>query len=151
MSTVTTFKERNEAICAFVERFTAEHGYGPTMRAIGEAFGIASTSSVHRIVHALADAGRLRVGEKAARGSITLAHPRPQGPAPAALPLPAGEDLADLRSATPQVLSCPACGGFPVRVDLVERGQMQGLCRTCQAVVTVTATPAATQESEGTG
>jgi repressor LexA len=36
-----------EAILRFIEDFTAEHGYAPTIRQIGGALGISSTAVVH--------------------------------------------------------------------------------------------------------
>jgi repressor LexA len=36
-----------EAILRFIEDFTAEHGYAPTIRQIGGGVGISSTAVVH--------------------------------------------------------------------------------------------------------
>ena len=35
--------ERAGKILAYIQRFSREHGYPPTIREIGEAFGISST------------------------------------------------------------------------------------------------------------
>lgn len=39
--------ERREAILAFLVRYTAERGYPPTLREIGQAVGMRSTNTVH--------------------------------------------------------------------------------------------------------
>jgi SOS-response transcriptional repressor LexA len=50
---------RQHAICEFIEMFTGEHGYGPTVREIGRAVGIASASAVYYQILNLERAGLL--------------------------------------------------------------------------------------------
>jgi SOS-response transcriptional repressor LexA len=50
---------RPETILRFIEGFTAEHGYSPTIRQIGEAAEISSTAVVHWHLRALVRKGAL--------------------------------------------------------------------------------------------
>lgn len=50
---------RRDAIVAFVERFTAEHRYSPTLREIAAGVGLRSPSSAVYQVEQLIDAGVL--------------------------------------------------------------------------------------------
>lgn len=45
----------------FIASFVNEHGYSPTYRQMADASGLASTSGVSRIVHALAERGCLTI------------------------------------------------------------------------------------------
>lgn len=52
--------ERRIQICEFIIQFVAEHGYAPSVREIGRATGMASTSAVQYQILALERAGVLR-------------------------------------------------------------------------------------------
>ncbi|MFE9099904.1 LexA family protein [Actinomadura geliboluensis] len=51
---------RQRAVLVFVRAFTSKHGYSPSMREIGEAIGVTSTSTVWHHVRALERKGFLR-------------------------------------------------------------------------------------------
>jgi repressor LexA len=72
--------ERARQILAFIRRFSREHGYPPTIREIGEEFGITSTNGVRYYQNLLEKAGHLKRTGKISRG-IVLAEPesRPHG------------------------------------------------------------------------
>lgn len=52
---------RDEVYAALVA-YIDEHGYPPTMRELAELTGHASPSTIHHHLHALAAAGRVRLG-----------------------------------------------------------------------------------------
>lgn len=65
MSTVQTRPDteagnaRRAAVVVFLRRFIKDHGYSPSLREIGSGVGLASTQSVHKILHRLRDDGRV--------------------------------------------------------------------------------------------
>lgn len=52
--------ERQREILTFVQRYTESHGYPPSVREIGQAMGLTSSSTVHSHLEALARKGFLR-------------------------------------------------------------------------------------------
>lgn len=60
--------DRRARVLAYVRTYTAEHGYPPTVREIGAALGIPSTSIVNRHLNRLHDAGALVRTSGVARG-----------------------------------------------------------------------------------
>ena len=60
--------ERQRRILAFVERYTAEHSYPPSIREIGQAVGISSTSVVDYNLRALEREGMIRRDREVSRG-----------------------------------------------------------------------------------
>src|SRR5580765_6018781 len=59
--------ERQEKILAFIKKSIQEHGYPPTIREIGEHFGIRSTNGVNDHLKALERKGYLMRGELKSR------------------------------------------------------------------------------------
>nr|WP_278374579.1 hypothetical protein [Brucella anthropi] len=51
----------------FIRSFIDQKGYGPSYEEIGEALGITSRSSIHRIVHGLKDRGLIHLRPNLAR------------------------------------------------------------------------------------
>lgn len=60
--------ERQRRILAFVERYTGEHSYPPSIREIGQAVGISSTSVVDYNLRALEREGMIRRDREVSRG-----------------------------------------------------------------------------------
>jgi repressor LexA len=60
--------ERAKEILAYVRRSTREKGYPPTIREIGEAFGISSTNGVRYHLNLLEKAGHLKRQGRISRG-----------------------------------------------------------------------------------
>lgn len=60
--------ERQKRILRFIENFLTDHGYPPTIRDIGEAVDIASTSVVNYNLNKLVDRGYIRRDPKVSRG-----------------------------------------------------------------------------------
>jgi repressor LexA len=56
----TRLTERQRAILEVIHRHVDEHGYPPSVREIGEAVGLRSTSSVHAQLETLAEKGYLK-------------------------------------------------------------------------------------------
>jgi repressor LexA len=60
--------DRQEDILIFIQQFTAENGYPPTLREIGKHFQIASTFGVKRHLEALVKKGYINIESNASRG-----------------------------------------------------------------------------------
>ena len=72
--------ERQEKILAFIKRSIQEQGYPPTIREIGEHFGIRSTNGVNDHLKALERKGYLVRGELKSRAlSANRSTRRPRG------------------------------------------------------------------------
>lgn len=68
--------ERAGKILAFIQGFTRENGFPPTIREIGEAFAISSTNGVRYYLNILEKGGRLKRSGRISRGI------GPTGPVP---------------------------------------------------------------------
>lgn len=53
--------EKQNNVLDFIKKFSAEHGYPPSIREIGQALGLSSPATVHTHVRKLCNAGYLRV------------------------------------------------------------------------------------------
>ena len=60
--------ERQEEILIFIQQFTSENGYPPTLREIGKHFQISSTFGVKRHLEALVKKGHINIESNASRG-----------------------------------------------------------------------------------
>src|SRR4051794_37603567 len=60
--------ERQRRILDFVARYTGDHGYPPSIREIGQAVGISSTSVVDYNLKALERSGLIRRDREVSRG-----------------------------------------------------------------------------------
>jgi repressor LexA len=60
--------DRQRRILDFVERYTGEHGYPPSIREIGQAAGISSTSVVDYNLRVLEREGQIRRDREVSRG-----------------------------------------------------------------------------------
>jgi len=60
--------ERQQRILDFVAEYTSEHGYPPSIREIGQAAGISSTSVVDYNLRALERSGHIRRDREVSRG-----------------------------------------------------------------------------------
>jgi repressor LexA len=67
--------ERSQEILEYIRRFQREHGYPPTIREIGEAFGIASTNGVRYHLQQLEKAGHFQRSNKLSRGIVLSGGP----------------------------------------------------------------------------
>jgi repressor LexA len=65
--------DRAREILSFIQRFTRERGFPPTIREIGKAFGISSTNGVRYYLNLLEKAGHLKRSGKISRGIEGLA------------------------------------------------------------------------------
>ncbi len=78
MADVDRLTHRQRRILDFIHETTQERGYPPTVREIGEAVGLTSSSSVHAQLANLERLGLLRKDPTKPR-AITTAEPRPHG------------------------------------------------------------------------
>src|SRR3954464_12726933 len=60
--------ERQQRILDFVVEYTSDHGYPPSIREIGQAVGISSTSVVDYNLRALERSGGIRRDREVSRG-----------------------------------------------------------------------------------
>ena len=72
--------DRQQRILDFVGEYTADHGYPPSIREIGQAVGISSTSVVDYNLRALERGGMILRDREVSRGLRTV------GQSPAARP-----------------------------------------------------------------
>lgn len=72
--------DRQARIVDFIAKFTAENGYGPTVRDIKEAFGISSPNGVNCHLKALRKKGVLAPCNGLSRAIRLVAKPAPAGP-----------------------------------------------------------------------
>jgi len=63
-----SLSERQERILAFIRQFRDEHGFPPTIREIGKAVGISSTSVVKYNLERLEEKGKLERSDEISRG-----------------------------------------------------------------------------------
>lgn len=75
---IGTLTERQQGILRFLQEFTDENGYPPSIREIGKAVGISSTSVVNYNLNRLVDEGYLDRDENVSRG-IRLTEKLTQG------------------------------------------------------------------------
>jgi len=66
--TTHSMNDKSRAILEYLQRFTREHGYPPTIREIGEAFSITSTNGVRYYLQLLERGGHLKRSSKLSRG-----------------------------------------------------------------------------------
>jgi repressor LexA len=79
--------KRQQEIFDFVKRYVAEHGYPPTVRDIGKAIGLASSSTVHAHLANLEKLGLLRRDPTKPRAIEVIKDKAKQAVAPAGLPV----------------------------------------------------------------
>ncbi len=99
--------ERQEKILSFIKRSILEQGYPPTIREIGEFFGIRSTNGVNDHLKALERKGYLLRGELKSRALSVIDGGR-SGTAPARFPKLARRELAPAGGG--EVLDIPVIG-----------------------------------------
>src|SRR5438552_12540925 len=73
--------DRQRRILDFVARYTGEHGYPPSIREIGQAVGISSTSVVDYNLRALERNGLIRRDREVSRGLGLVTKPAAAGSA----------------------------------------------------------------------
>ncbi len=79
--------KRQQEIFDFIRRHTADHGYPPTVRDIGKAIGLTSSSTVHAHLANLEKAGLLRRDPTKPRAIEVLVEKAKDAIAPRGLPL----------------------------------------------------------------
>ena len=67
--------DRAREILGFIQRFTGERGFPPTIREIGREYGISSTNGVRYYLNMLEKEGYLRRSERISRGIEGVAKP----------------------------------------------------------------------------
>ena len=100
---------KQQRIYDFIQAFTAQHGYPPSVREIGAAVGLKSPSTVHFHLKGLEDAGMIIKAEGKTR-AITLASP----------PRPAVAEEADPHANQIPILGNVAAGAPILAEECIE-------------------------------
>ena len=79
--------KRQQEIFDFIKRYSAKHGYPPTVRDIGKAIGLTSSSTVHAHLGNLEKVGLLRRDPSKPRALELLVDKAKQAVSPTGLPL----------------------------------------------------------------
>ena len=79
--------KRQQEIFDFIKRYSARHGYPPTVRDIGKAIGLTSPSTVHTHLHNLEKIGMLKRDPSRPRALELLVDTARKAVAPSGLPL----------------------------------------------------------------
>src|SRR5688500_6037426 len=79
--------DRQQAIYDFIEEYAADHGYPPSIREIGQAVGISSTSVVDYNLKALERYGLILRDREVSRGVRTVGQSAPVRPLMARIPI----------------------------------------------------------------
>ncbi|HEY2954541.1 MAG TPA: transcriptional repressor LexA [Candidatus Eisenbacteria bacterium] len=85
--------DRAREILSFIQRFAREHGYPPTIREIGSAYGISSTNGVRYYLNLLEKAGHLKRSERISRGIEGVSQPVGRGGIPILGRVAAGQPI----------------------------------------------------------
>jgi SOS-response transcriptional repressor LexA len=67
------YRDRSRQALEFIASFHEEHGYAPTVREIGDALGLRSSSSAHKILKRLVAEGQL-TGRPGTGRTLRIAH-----------------------------------------------------------------------------
>ncbi len=72
MSELKPLTPKQNNVLDFIKKFTAEHGYPPAIREIGDALGLSSPATVHTYLKRLSNAGYIRVNSNKFRAMEIL-------------------------------------------------------------------------------
>jgi repressor LexA len=72
MKLTAKLSERQQEILDFLSLFTAKNGYPPSVREIGDAVGLSSSSTVHSHLNALEDKGYIKRDPSSARALTVI-------------------------------------------------------------------------------
>ncbi len=108
---------RQQAILDFITRFIAERGYPPSVREIGRALGMRSSSTVHGYLRRLEDKGFLRRRPWLSRAIEVTAAPRQ--PATVAAPI-----VGRITAGQPVLAAENVEGFFPLPAELADGGEV---------------------------
>jgi len=118
-----TLTPRQQQITQFIEACLRDHGYSPSMREIGDATGLASTSSVSHQLSVLEKKGIVVRGARRPRTAVVRPVSTPAGRPAAGRRLPAGRKPAAAkagRAAYVPIVGRIAAGGPILAEELIE-------------------------------
>ena len=119
---------KREEILRFLQEFTAENGYAPTVREICAATGLRSTASAYYHLQALAEEGRIRLDESKKR-AISLVEAVQPGRIPIVGLVTAGQPILAVESVEGYLPweKDPGCFALRVRGDsMIGAGILSG-------------------------
>ena len=125
--------DRARQILAHIQKSTIQHGYPPTIRELGKAFGIRSTNGVRYYLTMLERAGHLKRNVRISRGLGTVGMRRPEtgipilGRVAAGVPALAEESIEG--HLEPEGLFGDPAGLFALRVrgdSMIDAGILEG-------------------------
>ena len=122
----STLTDRQRQVLSVIRDWAVHHGHSPSTREIGDALGLASTSSVSRHLRALEDFGFLRRGRSVTRPIDVRMFLQPDGPRrdPATVGVPL---IGDIAAGTPILAEQTHEEVLHLPRDLVGRGNLFGL------------------------
>ena len=94
--------DRAREILTYIQRFSRDHGYPPTIREIGEAFEINSTNGVRYYLQMLEQGGFMTRSSKRSRGIELKTAPRTFAPAGPSAPTDKAAEVGSLRPTGPR-------------------------------------------------
>ena len=120
--------KRQQEIFDFIKKYSSQHGYPPTVRDIGKAIGLTSSSTVHAHLANLEKIGLLRRDPTKPRALELLVDRAKEAVSPTGLPLvgqvAAGQPVLAVR------LQPENAAMEPIRTrELQVLGRVVGLCR----------------------
>jgi repressor LexA len=120
----STLNPRQRAILTVIQKWAIKYGYAPSTREIGDAVGLASTSSVSRHLRALEELGFLRRGRTTTRPVdvrmfLESATPRQSDPSTVGVPL-----VGTIAAGTPILAEETDGETLTLPRDLVGRGTL---------------------------
>lgn len=65
-------ERRRDEIATFIEQYSNEHGYSPTISEIGEAVGVSSPNAVRNHLTKMEEEGRIKTTPRVARSIVLL-------------------------------------------------------------------------------
>ena len=137
--------KRQEEVLSFLRLFTIKNGYPPSVREIGAAVGLSSSSTVHAHLQALENKGLIKRDASAARALVILAdmgdsigssaqdqecniiHLPVVGRVAAGMPIYADENIEDMFALPTQIVG--DTGSFMLTIQgesMIEAGIMDG-------------------------
>ncbi|MEV6491029.1 transcriptional repressor LexA [Actinoplanes sp. NPDC051633] len=115
--------DRQRQVLGVIQDWATRHGHSPSTREIGDALGLASTSSVSRHLRMLEDSGFVRRGRSATRPIDIRMFLRPdrQRPPPATVSVPL---IGDIAAGAPILAEQTHDEALQLPLDLVGRGSL---------------------------
>lgn len=108
--------EKQKRVLEFIEQFTKEHGYPPSVREIGAAVGLTSTATVHGYLERLEKKGYLDRAALKTR-AMKVVHPEEK---------PAAGEVETMVTADEKYMEVPIVGRVAAGMPILAQEQVEG-------------------------